>query len=210
MFEEKNIVSKSNLKENQSLSRYIDFTAQQNHYAYECFYKLLERVKPKRILEIGTATGGFTGFLKHISDDLGLNIVIRSYDIHISPSKERLIKNGVDFRQENIFTIDYKSLKNTEIIEFIQSDGCTLVLCDGGNKVNEFRILSEHLKNGDIIMAHDYAYDEETFLNEINKIYWNWHEISESQIQESVDKFNLKPFMQTEFNKAVWVCKIKE
>jgi len=59
-------------------------------------------------------------------------------------------------------------------------------------------------------MAHDYAKDHEVFKNEINRVYWNWHEISESQIQESIDKHNLKPYMQDEFDKAVWVCKIKE
>lgn len=210
MYDSNNITTTSDLKNNNSLSRYKHYVAQQNHYVYECFYNLLERVKPNRILEIGTALGGFTAFLKYACDDLGLNVDIRSYDIHVTPSKEELIRNGVDFRQENIFTSDYKKLENNEIIEFIQGSGCSLVLCDGGSKINEFRILSEHLKNGDLIMAHDYAYDSEIFLNEINKVYWNWHEISESDIQESVEKYNLKSFMQDEFNKAVWVCKIRE
>ena len=44
----------------------------------------------------------------------------------------------------------------------------------------------------------------------INNVYWNWHEISEEQIQEAINKYNLKPFMQAEFDNAVWVCKIKE
>ena len=210
MYDSNNITKTSDLENNNSLSRYKHYVAQQNHYAYECFYNLLERVRPIRILEIGTALGGFTAFLKHACDDLELNVHIRSYDIHITPSKEELVRNGVDFRQENIFTSDYKSLENSEIIEFIQSDGCTIVLCDGGSKINEFRILSEHLKTGDLIMAHDYAYNSEIFLNEINKVYWNWHEISESDIQDSVEKYNLKSFMQDEFNKAVWVCKIRE
>lgn len=210
MYDSNNINTTSDLENNNSLSKYKHYVAQQNHYAYECFYNLLEKVKPSRVLEIGTALGGFTGFLKHACDDLGLTVEIRSYDIHVTPSKEELINNGVDFRQENIFTSDYQSLKNYEVIDFIQSDGCTLVLCDGGNKINEFKILSEYLKTGDIIMAHDYAYDREVFLNEIDKIYWNWHEISESDIQESVEKNNLKSFMQETFTSAVWVCKIKE
>lgn len=61
-----------------------------------------------------------------------------------------------------------------------------------------------------VAQQNHYAYDSEIFLNEINKVYWNWHEISESDIQESVEKYNLKSFMQDEFNKAVWVCKIRE
>lgn len=210
MYEEKNIISKSKLEHNQSLSRYLDFVAQQNHHAYKVFFDLLNKVKPKRILEIGTANGGFTGYLNYISKKLNLDIVIRSYDIHDKPHYQSMIKDGIDVRIENIFETGYLGLKDNEIIDFIRKDGMTLVLCDGGNKVNEFNILSEYLKKSDIIMAHDYARDRGFFESVINRVYWNWHEISESQIQESVDKYNLKPYMQDEFDKAVWVCKIKE
>jgi hypothetical protein len=210
MFEEKNIINKSNLKDNQSLSRYLDFVAQQNHYAYEAFFNLLNRVKPKRILEIGTAQGGFTGYLNYMSKKLNLEVEIRSYDIRNQTYYKSLIDDGVDVRIENIFELGYTDLKNKEIIDFIRQDGLTLVLCDGGNKVREFNILSEYLKKSDIIMAHDYAKDSEFFKNEINNVYWNWHEISEEQIQEAINKYNLKPFMQAEFDNAVWVCKIKE
>jgi len=210
MFEEKNIISKSKLDENQSLSRYLDFVAQQNHHAYKVFFDLLNKVKPKRILEIGTAQGGFTGYLNYMSKKLNLDTEIRSYDIHNQTYYKSLIESGVDVRIENIFEVGYTDLKNKEIIDFIRKDGLTLVLCDGGNKVREFNILSEYLKKSDIIMAHDYARDSVFFKNEINRVYWNWHEISESQIQESIDKHNLKPYMQDEFDKAVWVCKIKE
>ena len=65
------------------------------------------------------------------------------------------------------------------------------------------------LKNGDIILAHDYAFDDTTFQSKIKGKYWNWHEISESDILASVEKHNLKPYMQEIFEKAVWVCKIK-
>lgn len=40
--------------------------AQQHHDAYEVFYKFILDIKPHRILEIGTARGGFTQFLKKL------------------------------------------------------------------------------------------------------------------------------------------------
>jgi hypothetical protein len=210
MFQEKNIISKSDLERNQSLSRYLNFTPQQNHHTYEAFFKLLNNVKPKRILEIGTGDGGLTGYLHYMCKSLKLDTEIRTYDIHNKSYYQDLISNGIDVRIENIFEDGYTNLKNKEIIDFIEKDGRTVILCDGGNKVREFNILSEYIKKSDIIMAHDYAKDEEFFKNNIYKVYWNWHEISDSKIKESVVKYGLKSFMQTEFDNAVWVCKIKE
>ena len=97
-----------------------------------------------------------------------------------------------------------------EVKDFIQSTGNTIVLCDGGNKIAEFNILSEFLKSGDIILAHDYAFDNATFRSEIKGKYWNWHEISESDILPCIKQYNLKSYMKETFEKAVWVCKIKQ
>jgi len=95
-------------------------------------------------------------------------------------------------------------------MNFIQQEGVTIVLCDGGYKIGEFNILSKYIKPEDFILAHDYASTDEFFDEYINMKFWNWHEIQDSDIQESVEKHNLKPFMQDEFTKAVWVCKIKK
>jgi len=211
MFNKEKITRKSDLVNTMdSLSSYDGMTCQQNPHCFEAFYNLIEDKKPVRILEIGTALGGLTRFLKHACNELNLDTDIRTYDINGRHEHGVLIKEGVDVRIENIFESGYTDLKNREIIEFIKQDGLTIVLCDGGNKIKEFNILSQYLKIGDIIMAHDYSYDSETFSKKINKIYWNWHEISESDIQESIEKYNLKPYMQDEFDIAVWVCKIKE
>mgnify|MGYP003342371251 CR=1 FL=1 len=59
----------TNLIDNDSLSAFMGHSAQQSHNVYQIFYDFLLEVKPKRILEIGTALGGFTEFLKIISDD---------------------------------------------------------------------------------------------------------------------------------------------
>ena len=66
------------------------------------------------------------------------------------------------------------------------------------------------LKKGDIIMAHDYSPNSEYFEENINNKIWNWHEIKDTDIEDTVNECNLKPFMQEDFQKVVWVCKIKE
>ena len=209
MFKEENITRRSNLEENDSLSSYLGYAAQQNPYAYETFYKFLNTVKPSRILEIGTAMGGFTMFLRLCCNDLNLDTKILSYDIHGRLEYEMYRQNNIDVRVENIFSNDYNNV-TSEVIEFIQQEGVTVVLCDGGYKVGEFNLLSNYIKQNDFILAHDYASTSQYFEDQINKKFWNWHEIEDSNIQESVNINNLKPYMADEFQKAVWVCKIKE
>ena len=209
MFTHKNITRKTNLEKNDSLSAYKGMTCQQNPHCFEAFFDLLENKKPKRILEIGTALGGLTSYINVMCKELDLDTQIRTYDKLGRNEYQKMKTNGIDVRIENIFLDSYKGLANNEIKDFIQLEGPTIILCDGGNKIAEFNILSEFLKNGDIILAHDYAFDDTTFQSKIKGKYWNWHEISESDILASVEKHNLKPYMQEIFEKAVWVCKIK-
>ena len=99
---------------------------------------------------------------------------------------------------------------NNELINIIGQSGVTLVLCDGGSKKNEFNLISSLLKKGDVIMAHDYAPNEIYFQEHIKNKLWNWLEIQDSDINESCINNNLKPYMEEDFRKVVWVCKIKE
>lgn len=207
MFDENKITRRSILQENDSLSCWMGHPSQQNPHAFQAFYNLLKEVNPARIIEIGTALGGFILSLRLISNDLNLNPVIVTYDIH-DRDYDILLRNNIDTRIEDIFSDNYTKVKQ-EIIDYIQQPGTTLVLCDGGNKIGEFNLLSQYLKSGDIIMAHDYASNREYFEREINKKYWNWLEIQDDDIHKAVLDNNLKPFMQDHFNQAVWVCKQK-
>jgi hypothetical protein len=209
MFKEENITRRSNLEKNDSLSSYLGYPSQQNPYAYEVFYNFLNQIKPSSILEIGTAMGGFTMFLRLCCNDLNLNTQILSYDICSRPEYEIYRQNNIDVRVENIFSDSYDKV-NSEVINFIQQEGVTIVLCDGGYKIGEFNLLSKYIKQNDFILAHDYSSNFQYFENHINKKLWNWHEIEDSSIQESVNINNLKPYMADEFQKAVWVCKIKK
>lgn len=208
-FNSENITKKSDLAVSDSISAYLSHSAQQNHYAYEAFYNLIKDIKPKRIIEIGTAMGGFTLFLKFCCDDLELNTEIISYDVSGRESYEFIRSNGVDIRVKDMFFQNYEGV-NDELINLIIEEGVCLVLCDGGHKISEFNLLSKYIKSGDIIMAHDYADNIEHFKNNIEYKYWNWLEITDNDISNACLLNNLVSYRKDEFDKAVWVCKIKE
>jgi cephalosporin hydroxylase len=209
MFKFENITKESDLTNNDSLSMYLNHACQQNHNVFEVFYNFLIEVRPKRILEIGTALGGFTSFLKIVSDENNLDINILSYDIYHREWYNEMVESGIDVRVEDVFINNYQSVKQ-EVIEFIQSDDTTIVLCDGGNKINEFNLLSNYLKKGDYILAHDYVYDFEKFKKEINNKIWNWCEITENDIIDSCKKNNLLDYNPEIFGSVVWSCKQKK
>jgi hypothetical protein len=179
---------------------------------------LFSQKMPSQILEIGTAAGGLSLMIRDILDEARLtNSQFRTYDVFDSnrPELKSIIEAGakVDLRIKNVFNHAYSDLQDDcieEIQSFIQQEGTTIVMCDGGSKKNEFNILARFLKPGDIIMAHDYSPTLEYFEEHINNKIWNWLEIQDSDIQESVSKYNLEPFMQEDFQQVVWVCKIKK
>jgi cephalosporin hydroxylase len=205
---QENITKFTDLTKNDSLSAFKGHTAQQSHNAYQVFYDFISEVKPVRILEIGTALGGFTEFLKIITDELNLNTKILSYDISERPWYNQMIEKGIDVRVEDIFNEDWSGVKQ-DVVDFIQQDGLTIVLCDGGWKIGEFKIFSKLIKDGDYILAHDYSISKEIYETDIKDKIWNWCEITESDIQESVVENNLKFYNQDKFSRAVWVCKVK-
>lgn len=205
---QENITKFTNLEIDDSLSAFMGHTAQQSHNAYQIFYDFIKEIKPNRILEIGTALGGFTEFLKIIIDELDLDTKILSYDIYERPWYYQMIEKGIDVRVENIFNEDWTGII-PEVEEYIKENGITIVLCDGGWKIGEFRVLSKIIKPGDFILAHDYSYNKEIYESEIKNKIWNWCEITENDIKDSVIENNLKPYKEDIFAKAVWTCKIK-
>jgi cephalosporin hydroxylase len=205
---QENITRLTNLEDNDSLSAFRGHTAQQSHNVYQVFYDFILEVKPNRILEIGTALGGFTEFLKIITDELNLDTKILSYDISERQWYHQMIEKGIDVRVENIFNEDWTGVKQ-EVVDFVQQDGTTIVLCDGGWKIGEFKIFSKLIKEGDYILAHDYSTSKEIYESEIKDKIWNWCEITEEDIEESVISNNLKSYNQDKFSQAVWVCKVK-
>lgn len=204
-----NITKYNNLEIDDSLSGYLGHVAQQSHNVYQIFRDFIEEIKPKKILEIGTALGGFTQFLKLTVDDLKLDCDIMSFDIYERSWYNDMILSGIDVRVENIFNPEFDDCADY-VKEYIKNEGVTLVLCDGCCKIKEYNLFSDMIKVGDFIMAHDYCENSEKFQQEIYKKVWNWHEIEEKDIRECSIKNNLKSYKQDIFDKVVWVCKRKE
>lgn len=200
-----NITKKCNLEHNDSISKYLNWGAQQHYNTFEVFYDFIYEVKPKRFLEIGTALGGLTCFIKDSCNILNIDCDVLTFDIIAKEWYSDLIKMNIDVRIENIFNADYSKVSH-EVINFIKKDGTTIILCDGGNKISEFNLLSKFLKIDDFILAHDYAENDEIFNEKIYGKIWNWCEIKYSDIQNSVKDNNLKPYNQNIFEDIAWTC----
>ena len=193
---------------------YKGITTQQHNNIREPFEKLFTTVKPKRILEIGTAYGGLTLFLRDLLDELGFHDTeFVSYDVVDKHYLHEKLEQGIniDVRIEEIFNQAYNELKDASSVrDFIQQEGTTIVLCDGGSKTNEFSLLSDLIKNGDIIMAHDYSPNKEYFEENVREQIWAWLEIQDSDIEDACLRNNVEPFLHDEFKNVVWVCKQKK
>lgn len=182
---------------------YKGIFTQQNKNFYAAFQKLFVHENIARVLEIGTAKGGLTLALTDITFANGVEVrdaPIITYDIKETQYSDRLRNRGVDVRVMDAFEdLD-------RIFDYIQSDGQTLVLCDGGNKPAEFNLFSRILKPNDIIMAHDYVIDDQFYDAYVKDNVWRWCEIKYKDISIAVDKYGLSPHLAEEFQEAAWAC----
>ena len=163
-------------------------------YVHERFGKI------NQIIELGTYQGGYSLFLHLASMMYGFKFV--TYDIEDKIFNKQLFNSlNVDFRKKNIFT--YEGEK--EVSEIIKSPGISVVFCDNGHKVKEFKCYAKYLKPGDYILAHDYC-----FLRETTNRFWNSIEITYKDIETTIKEYGLASFMEDEWANAAWVCFRKE
>lgn len=181
------------------------YMAMQSFRAFSATWDLISETKPSTIIEIGTAASGFCRFLKSAVDDLDIDCPIITYDVNDVAHRSTLIDIGIEYRQQDCFGKNSQdnllALKND-----IQKSGVTIVFCDGGHKITEFNMLSDYLKSGDIILAHDYSYSKEVFENKIKNKIWNFCEITYDRIEPSIKRNNLKPFHENSMNNVAWAC----
>lgn len=182
---------------------------------YDVFLELFKRKKFDRVLEIGTAQGGITLTMRDALNELGQNdCQILTYDpISDTKNLDHYINLGekIIFSKENIFTNSYRELKQDSLaVNFIQSSGRVLVVCDGGCKQCEINLLTPFLKSGDIIMGHDYAKTDEYFNYYIKGKIWNWLELTFNQISTTFFDNNLEFYMEEEFASVAWFCATKK
>ncbi len=185
--------------------------AQQTPAAFNAFRTLLQEYQPGIVLEIGTSFGGLTQFLRDTLNDLNMQETrLVSFDIQEYEWHDSLRQSGIELIQDNIFSTCYQHIENPNlIIPLIQNHPKVLLLCDGGNKINEFRLLAPFLKADDVIMAHDYIDTPDNFDHHYMGKIWDWREIGAEHIDPVCQQYGLVPFMQEKFNNAVWACRKK-
>ncbi len=183
-------------------------TTQQVDNIKEYFEKFLIEENFDLIIEIGTSFAGLTYIIDDIRKENGLKFKLKTIDnAEHSYVKDYLSERGVDYLIMDEFNIENF---DSFMVNSINSFEKVLILCDGGNKIYEFNKISNFLKSGDFIMAHDYSHDLITFEEKIKNKIWNWMEIEFKDIVNSVSRNNLIPYTKLDFQNVVWCCFSKE
>ena len=145
----------------------VEVSAQQHPDAFPFFAKFMRENPLDRIIEIGTAAGGLAWWLHH-----NVKLPITTYDITERPLHAKLREVGVNVVHGDVFDPQHYEA----VVKSLQAPGRVLLLCDGGDKIREFNEFAPFLKRDDVIMAHDYSADNNSYLNRTaNK--WRWWEI---------------------------------
>lgn len=155
------------------------------------------------IIEIGTFKGGTTIVLDDIRKHNDLAFKLYTYDIRLvadmdSDSLQQSLKDrDITYIIDDIFSDDVIE----QITNFILQNDKVCILCDGGNKINEFNYFSNLIKMGDFIMAHDYDHQLPEF-----PCTWAWKEILYSDIATAVNDNNLQHHTDVNFTEVAWAC----
>ena len=199
----------------QSRTEYKTILAQQNPNVFNTFKTFFKDEMFDYVIEIGTSYGGLSLFLHDQSLEHDFKFI--TYDWFGFKNgkwsdRTNSLKNmfsgefPFDFRNKNVF--DESTIK--EISDILTNNKC-LLMCDGGDKPREFNILGKYLTPGSYIMAHDYASDLNNYNSNIKNKVWNWFEIQDSDIQETMDQFNLVKSSYYEiFEQVAWIQCVKK
>jgi hypothetical protein len=158
----------------------------------EFFDEFFNQYLPLNIVEFGTGDGEFIDIISQLIYERTNDIKIFSFDLN----RPRIVTNQyVTYYIMDIFD-------NEKFISGLL--GNVILLCDNGDKIREVKTFAKYLKKGDVLMAHDYAYDLESF----NKFkFWRTCEITFADIRDSVKEF--QPFQQDLMLQAGWLSLIK-
>lgn len=149
------------------------------------------------IIEIGYYWGGLTLWFEKNKKE-GAKVI--GYDI--DDSHREVFDKKMDYRIADCFDPDTKQ----EIIDLIQNSGKTLLFCDGGNKDREFIEYCGSIKDGDVIMIHDYWDDSqpEPYNSFPESEGWAYgYEARYSDIEESILTNNLEGYYYEDFRKCL-------
>jgi cephalosporin hydroxylase len=163
----------------------------------EILHPFLRSVNPEIVVEIGTAAGGTTLFIA----DVLPNSRIVSFEIDPSKPNQQLQW----YKNCNLYIGDIwqrEKLKQC-VRHYLSVPRSKLVLCDGGNKIQEFIHAAAHLRQGDVIGAHDYCVSKAEYEANYAGTIWHWLEITHDDIAEACSKYHLTP-INHETHQAMW------
>lgn len=111
--------------------------------------KVLINERPKRIIELGYGRGGVTL-------TFAIYAVQEPAEVHCYDNLRQRYHKLLDLAPVHLWQKDLKEDDTIlEIKKRIEAPGRVLVYCDNGDKPWEFRMFSNFLKPGDVIMSHD-------------------------------------------------------
>jgi hypothetical protein len=166
--------------------------------------KIISENNFEYIIEIGTNRGGLTLWL---NDNKHSNCKIYSFEIF--PEIPLFKNEDIDGRLiiGDIFSAECKDL----IYSLIKENKQCLILCDGGNKNQEFNLFSSYLKSNDVIMLHDYYDNNEEYLQIQKETGWQTAPESDlNSIKNSLEVNNLIPYNYELGKKSLWGSFIKK
>jgi hypothetical protein len=184
---------------------YRGIPCQQNPAVPAVVHRVLGALRPARVLEIGTAEGGFAYCLRDALDALGMTTVpVLSFDVAGRGGHEAVRAAGVDIRIQNVFGPSYRKV-DARVAEYVRLPGTSLVLCDGAHKIQEFAALAPLLKPGDVIGAHDYAPDWDYFVRHVRGQSWDWLEFTDAAAAVPAAAHGLTPWRPEDLCPVHWL-----
>ena len=180
---------------------YKDTGNQQSPVAFEVFEEFFSTNKDiDLVVDLGTGRGGFSLFLQEQAKAINSQFV--TYDTNTNSINNIKSKSpDIDARVGDVFDVYVQG----NIEKMIDMSKKTAVFCDVGNVSKCFNTYSDVIKQNDIILVHDYAPNKQVFESEYRGKIWNWLEVSDKDIQDSMTRNKLvKIFEQA--NKAAWLC----
>jgi len=134
------------------LTTFLGKRIAQTVYAFPLWETLFIRVPQfSRIIELGTGNGGFSVYLKLCA----MRFWVPLYTFDIRPFEKNKITDALDL-EASFSRCDIMAAEE-EIAALIKLSGRTILYCDNGNKIEEFKMYAKHLKVLDVIGVHDWG-----------------------------------------------------
>jgi hypothetical protein len=182
-------------------STFLGYYMQQQKGAPAIYDVLLDGIAPKRIIELGTGHGGLAVFF-------GLYAYKADCTFHTFSNDHMLFtqyRGLLDFLEVDVVTCDIFSEHGIKlIVDLIKQPGITLLYCDNGEKKREFPLFGQHLKQGDVILVHDYYYSKDLFREQFTGL--GCCEVVWADIQQTCKSQQLEPILEEDLKDYLLYC----